>query len=448
MWRTLREIRRYPSAIVGLCIIFSLVGLALYTVIAIPYSRAIELWRGGSEVWGTNPRNAWPVWLDFFTSKKLPRTIVADLGSAEVRREESVGANSKKVELALPVEFSYDDFPSEVTLFLRLAGAEAGTKVRYTLEWENPLGQRVELVRNRLARGSDNYFISQDPKLIATLGAPGEYALFSDVNLRIPAAQRSVLKGKYLLHIQAELPVNVSLQGQLLVYGRIHGLAGTDHLRRDLTVALMWGAPIALAFGLIAALGSVLSTFVLAGIGTWFGGWVDGLFQRLTEINMIIPMLPILIMIGQFYNRSLWLMLGVVIALSIFSGGMKTYRAMFLQAKESSYIEAARAYGAGNLRLIFRYLLPKLIPVILPTLIMVIPGYVFLEAALSVIGLGDPLLPTWGKIISDARTADALYKGYYYWVIEPALLLMVTGFGFAMVGYALDRVFNPKLRSL
>ncbi len=446
MGRTLREIGRYPSAVFGVFIIGSLMGLAIYTVITIPYSRAIDLWRATNPAWTVNPRNAWPIWLDFFTPKKLPRTILADLGNAEVREEAS--GDRKKVELVVPVEFTYDDFPSEITLFLRTTGVASGTRVRYSAVWENPLGQRIELAANRSMRGSEDYYISQDPKLMAEFGVPGEYALFSDVTVRIPAAQRAALKGTYRLRIQADLPKEAQLGGQLVVYGRVHGWAGTDHQRRDLTVALMWGAPVALAFGLLAALGSVLSTFVLAGVGTWFGGWVDGLFQRLTEINMIIPMLPILIMIGQFYSRSLWLMLGVVIALSIFTGGMKTYRAMFLQAKEASYIEAARAYGAGNARLIFRYLLPKMIPVILPTLIMVIPGYVFLEAALSVIGLGDPLLPTWGKIISDARTADALYKGYYYWVIEPAIFLMLTGFGFAMVGYALDRVFNPKLRTL
>lgn len=446
MLRTLRELRRYPSAILGIFIIGFLIGLAIYTVVAIPYSRAIDLWRAGPGTWDENPRNAWPAWLDFFTSKKLPRTIIADLRKAEVREQRS--GDRKKVELVLPVEFTYDDFPSEITLYLQVVGMAPGTRVRYSAEWENPLGQRVELGVNRSIRGSYSYFISQDPKIMAALGAPGEYALFSDVNLRLPAAQRTVLQGTYRLYLQAELPQEAKLEGRLIVYGRIHGLAGTDHLRRDLTVALMWGAPVALAFGLLAAFGSVLSTFVLAGIGTWFGGWVDGLFQRLTEINMIIPMLPILIMIGQFYSRSLWLMLGVVIALSIFTGALKTYRAMFLQAKETPYIEAARAYGASDFRLIFRYLLPKMVPVILPSLIMLIPGYVFLEAALSVIGLGDPLLPTWGKIISDARTQQALYKGYYYWVIEPALLLMLTGFGFAMVGYALDRVFNPRLRTL
>ena len=62
------------------------------------------------------------------------------------------------------------------------------------------------------------------------------------------------------------------------------------------------------------------------------------------------------------------------------------------------------------------------------------------------LGLGDPVLPTWGKIIQDANANGALYRGYYYWILEPATLLMITGLGFAMLGFALDRVFNPKLR--
>jgi peptide/nickel transport system permease protein len=93
-------------------------------------------------------------------------------------------------------------------------------------------------------------------------------------------------------------------------------------------------------------------------------------------------------------------------------------------------------------------LLPRIVPVLLPTFVLVVPVFVFLEASLAVLGLGDPVLPTWGKLIYDARAADALYKGYYYWVLEPAVLLMVTGFGFALVGFALDRIFNPRLRTM
>jgi peptide/nickel transport system permease protein len=175
---------------------------------------------------------------------------------------------------------------------------------------------------------------------------------------------------------------------------------------------------------------------------------VDELIQRVTEVNLILPVLPILIMVGTFYSRSLWLILGVIILLSIFGGGIKTYRAIFLQVKESPYIEAAQAYGAGNFRIIFNYLIPRIIPLLLPQFVTLVPAFVFYEAALAVLGLGDPILPTWGKVINEANVNGALHVGQYYWVLEPSFLLMLTGLAFAMVGYSLDRVFNPRLRGL
>ena len=209
---------------------------------------------------------------------------------------------------------------------------------------------------------------------------------------------------------------------------------------------LLWGTPVALAFGLIASVGTSILTMVIAAIGAWYAGWLDELIQRITEINLVLPFFAILIMIGTFYSRSIWVILGATILLSIFTGSIKAYRATFLQVKESMYIEAARAYGASGSRIIFVYLIPRMIPLLIPTLVQSIPAFVFLEASLAVIGLGDPVLPTWGKIIQDANSNGALYKGYYYWVLEPAVLLMITGLGFAVLGFALDRVFNPKLR--
>jgi peptide/nickel transport system permease protein len=187
---------------------------------------------------------------------------------------------------------------------------------------------------------------------------------------------------------------------------------------------------------------------IIAAIGVWYGRWVDAGIQRITEVNLILPVLPILIMIGTFYSRSIWVILGAVVALSIFSAAIKTYRAMFLQIKESPYIEAARAYGAGNLRIVFRYMIPRVVPVLVPQFVVLIPTFVFLEASLAVLGLGDPVLPTWGKILEDAYKQGALFRGYYYWVLAPSVLLMLTGLGFAMVGFTLDRIFNPRLRTV
>jgi peptide/nickel transport system permease protein len=233
-----------------------------------------------------------------------------------------------------------------------------------------------------------------------------------------------------------------------VVYGAVHGLAGTDHQRRDLMIALLWGTPIAISFGLLAAVGTTFTVLTIAAIGTWYGGRLDSGIQRITEVNMILPLLPILIMIGTFYTRSIWVLLGVVILFSIFGAGIKSYRAIFMQVRASSYIEAAQAYGASNMRIVFRYLVPRVLPLVIPGLVILVPSFVFLEASLAVLGLGDPTLPTWGKVIQDANSRGALYNGQYYWILEPSMLLMLAGLAFAMVGFALDRVFNPRLREL
>jgi peptide/nickel transport system permease protein len=85
---------------------------------------------------------------------------------------------------------------------------------------------------------------------------------------------------------------------------------------------------------------------------------------------------------------------------------------------------------------------------LIPGFVTQVPAFVFLEATLAVLGLGDPVLPTWGKLLNDAQANGALLNGYFYWVLEPAFLLMLAGLGFAMLGFALDRIFNPRLRGI
>jgi len=221
------------------------------------------------------------------------------------------------------------------------------------------------------------------------------------------------LKGTYKLVITGTTFEKDSTFDAVFVFlGQVYGLAGTDMSRRDLMIPLLWGAPIALAFGLIASMGTLILTMIIAAIGAWYGSWVDAVIQRITEINLVLPFLPILIMVGTFFSRSIWVIMGAAILLSIFTGQIKSYRAIFMQVRESMYIEAARAYGASDFRIIFKYLVPRMIPLLLPGLVSAVPSFVFLEATLAVLGLGDPVLPTWGKVINDAEANGALYKGY------------------------------------
>ena len=186
---------------------------------------------------------------------------------------------------------------------------------------------------------------------------------------------------------------------------------------------------------------------VISAVGVWYGGWVDDLIQRITEVNIMLPTLPIAIMIFILYSRSIWTVLIVIVLLNIFGSSIKNYRAAFMQVRESAYVEGAMAYGAKGGRILVNYLIPRILPALLPQLVIMVPGYVYYEATLAYLGLSDPYLPTWGKVVHDAILNGA-YLGHYYWILEPVVLLLVTGLAFALLGFALDRVINPRLREI
>jgi len=378
--------------------------------------------------------------------KKYSETILIDSTNPEDEVEKTVtevAADMWDIQMVFKFDYPYDGFPQELQVILSSIYKEKSPFV--TLTWFTPDGEKIKVADITAKHHEVVRFDLQD-KLVRKLdGVLPRIGL-----LRVPDVEPyKVQKGTYELHVDTIVFEEGSdIEAKFVSFGQVHGLAGTDHRRRDLMLPLLWGAPIALSFGFLAAIGTTFTTMFIAAIGVWFGGLTDEIIQRITEIYMLLPFLPILIMVGVFYSRSIWTMLWVVILISLFGAGIKNFRAIFLQIKEAAYIEAARSYGAGNWRIINRYLVPRIIPILIPGLVSAIPSYVFLEASLAVLGLGDPILPTWGKVINDAQMQGALYNGYYYWVLQPAVLLMVTGLSFAMIGFALDRIFNPKLREV
>jgi peptide/nickel transport system permease protein len=437
-----QKLLQYPSAIAGMFVVFLLVAVAVYTMVTIPYSEAIRLWRGGEDVWYQNPKFAPPTWINIFSSRKYSESFAVNTSDGQMVKKVTAGnGGTSTIEMSHAFDFSYDMYPQEMILYLTSTFQEKQPFI--SIELLTPDGRKIRI--GNFAIGNEfTYRFSQDEKLRTKLRAEDVIsALFT-----MPGGD-APLKGEYQLLItgttfEPDSDINVDF----VLHGQVFGLAGTDHARRDLTLPLLWGVPVALAFGLLASIGTSVLSMIIAAVGAWYAGWVDELIQRITEVNLVLPFFAILIMIGTFYSRSIWVILGATILLSIFTGAIKGYRAIFLQVKESMYIEAARAYGASDLRIIFLYLIPRMIPLLIPSLVQSVPAFVFLEASLAVIGLGDPVLPTWGKIIQDANANGALYKGYYYWILEPAILLMITGLAFAVLGFALDRIFNPKLRDI
>jgi peptide/nickel transport system permease protein len=456
----LPELVHYPSLAVGLVIISLLVGVSIYTVVALPYQESIYKWRGDENAWQRNPQRALPEWINLFRKNDLPKTII--LNSREqtalpdgrpLKMRQVISDEMTEITLTFPFDYPYEGFPQDIVL--RVDAVYERKKPLLDLVWLRPVAgsteERQEIDIGGFTITSEfTYSAYQDERLKFKLGGQNPVqGLFVD-----PAAAASLQEGESLVAVPGNYELQVSgfvfeegadLDAELIIYGQVYGLAGTDHNRRDVMLALLWGAPVALAFGLLAAFGTSVTTMAIAGTGVWFGGRVDSVIQRITEVNMILPFLPVSIMIYTLYSKSFWVILGVTVALSIFGAAIKNYRAIFLQIKEAPYVEAAQAYGASDWRIIFRYLVPRIGAVLIPQLVILVPAYVFLEATLALLGVSDPMLPTWGKLVVDALN-HSLHTGDYHLVLIPIAALLLTGFGFALVGISLERILDPRLR--
>ena len=451
------ELFRYPMAVAGILIILVLIGVSIYTMIAIPYKEAIQRWSPLTVDKYHIPKNAMPVWVNWFRKDPLPPTIIQNSALGEASKVYTPGDWGGRDEaITFTIDYPYGGFPQDMVIIFN---GQYKKKPFVSLTWTTPDGREFKL-GNFSVVSTQRFLATEDipPKyfegqivqrqgilLSGVSGPPAVQILFKDPSVAEPSIP---LQGTYSLRIDTTVfEPDANLDAELIFYGQVYGLAGTDDLRRDLMTALLWGTPVALAFGFLGAISTGLLAMLISAVGVWYGGWVDSVIQRITEVNMILPTLPIAIMIYYLYSKSIWMILGVIILLSIFGSAIKTYRAAFLQVKELPYIEAAQAYGASNWRIIRQYLVPRIIPLLIPQLVIMVPSYVFFEATLAFLNISDPLLPTWGKVVYDSLTRGA-FNGQYYWVLEPVALMILTGLAFAVVGFALDSILNPRLRRI
>lgn len=444
--RFFKELLHYPSAVAGLLVLAILVVLGVSIMVKVPYRQVVAMWRGSEgdmyrSSWYQNPDNAQPAWVNLFRKDKLPETLILHESDPAVLKSRRVASETMdETTIQFPIEYGSTELPQNLVLYFDAEYSEK--KPLITLSWQTPDGRELDL-GNFSIESHESYYLTQDERLKRKLKSDSVLAgLFDDPSQAEVAAQR----GPYLLTVKAyTFEPGADVSAEILLYGKVYGIAGTDSQRRDLSVGLLWGIPVALVFGVLGAIGTSTISLMIAAIGVWFGGWVDDLVQRLTELNMILPMFPIVILVSFFYSKSIWVLLGVIVLLSIFGSAIKNYRSVLLQIKGSGYIEAARAQGASSRRIIRHYLVPPLLPVLIPQLVILVPVFVFYEATFAYLGVSDPYVPTWGKIIYEALAEGTLDK-YPYWFLEPVVLLILTAMAFALLGFALERILNPRLR--
>jgi len=473
---TLRILLHYKSFVAGLVIISFFIGISIYAMVTWPYDKAIEMWNDPS-YWRDYPALAKPSWIKYFTGKKEIEGVLVINTERDTRlvsrRTVSVYGGVDRQVVNVTIQFDYDEFPeSGYIRLVQVLGVNTTRSVNIgvKIRWIKPNGivltlydgvmvsndivvdfprttvgeHQVYREFNRVLRSKFNTTLQRDLKPVTIL--------FIDDDTFVNSNQTTVrvLKGTYILQYVYDKPsILQSLEARVVFRGTLYGLLGTDYQGRDLFMGIAWGAPIALLFGLLASVLTTLLTMLIAAIVAWFRGVVDEAVSRVNEIFMVLPFLPFLIMIMLFYGFTIWTLLLIVVALNVIgSGGIKTYRAMFMQIREMPYIEAARAYGAGSWRIIVKYMIPKVLPTIIPSIVLSVPSFVFLEAALAILGISDPRIISWGKILDEAYEKAALFGGAYHWILAPTIALMLLSLAFALMGFTLDRVFNPRLRQI
>jgi len=218
---------------------------------------------------------------------------------------------------------------------------------------------------------------------------------------------------------------------------------GTDARGRDMFSLILYGARISLYVGIAAVFLELIIGLAIGMISGYFGGIVDEILMRITDVILTLPELPLLIVaVAMFAVRSIHVII-LVMGLVGWPFMARVVRSEFLSLKESTYVEAAKSMGASSWRIIFRHILPNILSTIIVIGTMDIPWYIFYEATLTFLGFGDPSSPSWGVLLEKGY----LYLGNQWWMITfPGLALLVTSLGFNLFGDGLRDALDVTMR--
>ena len=234
---------------------------------------------------------------------------------------------------------------------------------------------------------------------------------------------------------------DAALLGTPVAPGAAH-LMGTDQLGRDNFTRILYGARVSLSVGLASALiATFLGTLIGATAG-FFGGWVDSLLMRLTDVVLSIPILPLVIALSGFLRPSLWVLVAIIGGLG-WMGTARLVRGQFLSLRNAEYVEASRALGGSNLRIMFRHILPNTLGPIIVSTTLAVGGAIILESALSFFGLGvQPPTPTWGNLLNGS--SDWLETAPWL-AAFPGIFILVTVLSVNFLGDGLRDALDPRM---
>ena len=220
---------------------------------------------------------------------------------------------------------------------------------------------------------------------------------------------------------------------------------GTDNVGRDIFAQLLEGAKVAFIVGLSSAFFSIVLGTVIGMVSGYAGGWTDAFLMRTADIIMVMPSLVILLILASLFGQfNIWLIV-FIIAIMRWPAVSRVIRSQTLSLKQRPFIEASRVAGASHLRIIFRHIMPNVLPLAFLYMTFRVTAAILVEAALSFLGFGDPSQVSWGMMLQWVWKSGHMFQAPY-WLIPPGICISLLTLAFYMLGRAMDEVLDPRLR--
>ena len=237
-----------------------------------------------------------------------------------------------------------------------------------------------------------------------------------------------------------------ALSGQSLEAPSSGHVLGTNLLGQDVASQLILGARVSLTVAVLAGLGTVLVGGIIGVIAGWFRGWVDAVLMRVTDVILVLPKLPLLLLVGALTGGSATT-LSIVIAATFWPVTARILRSQVLTLRTRVHVRAATGFGAGPWHQLRQHILPDLALLSIAELIPAASRAVAFQAGLAFLGVGDPTEPSWGAMIRDAIAFRSLFltPAWKWWLVPPILAVVILVTGITLLGTAGERRLSPRV---